>query len=103
MAILETMGRGIVNISTSIAAIPEVITQGETGFLVEPGDREALGRILLRVSREPDLRRRISDNAFQRIRRDHSLESGVRLLEQIYFRLNGQAICETGGSHGGIL
>ena len=103
MAILETMGRGIVNISTNIAAIPEVITQGETGFLVEPGDREALGRILLRVSREPDLRRRISDNAFQRIRRDHSLESGVRQLERIYARLTKPAEIEPGGNHGGIL
>ena len=70
---------------------------------MEPGDREALGRILLRVSREPDLRRRISDNAFQRIRRDHSLESGVRQLERIYARLTKPAEIEPGGNHGGIL
>lgn len=87
MAILETMGCGIVNIATRIAAIPEVITDGETGFLVEPGDKEALARVLLEVSSHEALRKQISDNSFALIAEDFSLESGVRKLQQIYTRL----------------
>ena len=84
MAILETMGRGIVNVSTRIAAIPEVIIDGETGFLVEPGDCDALAEVLLRLSRDPALRRRISDNSFAYLTRELSLEAGIDRLEQRY-------------------
>ena len=90
MAILETMGSGIVNIATRVAAIPEVIVDGETGFLVEPGDKERLGQILLEVSGSAELRRRISENSFACIQREYSLEAGIGKLEGIYKRLAGR-------------
>ncbi|MBR2423274.1 MAG: glycosyltransferase [Oscillospiraceae bacterium] len=84
MSILETMGCGIVNIATRVAAIPEVITDGETGFLVEPGDKDSLGRVLLAVSEDASLRGRISGNSFAYIAKELSLEAGISRLEQIY-------------------
>lgn len=84
MSILETMSCGIVNVATRIAAIPEVITDGTTGFLVEPGDREQLAQVLLEVSGNESLRRYVSDNAFAYISGEFSLESGIRKLEQLY-------------------
>lgn len=86
MAILETMGCGIVNIATNVAAIPEVIADGKTGFLVEPGDKDALARVLLEVSTQDALRKQISDNSFAFIAEGFSLETGIRKLEQIYSR-----------------
>ena len=93
MAILETMGCGIVNIATRVAAIPEVIVHGETGFLVEPGDKDGLARILLEVSADPALRKRISDNSF----------ACIGKLEQIYRELAPKPEPVTGGSHGALL
>ena len=87
MSILETMGCGIVNVATRVAAIPEVITDGVNGFLVEPGDRDGLARILVELSRSDSLRRQISDNAFACIAGEFSLESGIQKLEQLYERL----------------
>lgn len=84
MAILETMGWGIVNIATPVAAIPEVIRDGETGFLVEAGDTDRLGQVLLRVSRDAALRSRVSENSFACIAREFSLEAGMEKLEQLY-------------------
>ena len=84
MSILETMGCGIVNVATRVAAIPEVITDGENGFLVEPGDREQLARVLLRVSSDEVLRRDVSERAFACIAGAFSLESGAEKLEQLY-------------------
>lgn len=84
MSILETMGRGIVNIATRVAAIPEVITDGTTGFLVEPGDTDGLARVLLEVSRNASLRKQISENSFAYIGQEFSLGSGIARLEQIY-------------------
>lgn len=89
MSILETMGRGIVNIATPVAAIPEVIANRETGFLVKPGDKDALARVLLEVSTDASLRKRISDNSFSFIADGFSLEAGICKLEQIYGSLLG--------------
>ena len=41
-ALLEAMAAGITCISTSVGAAPEMIRKGETGILIEPGDRGAL-------------------------------------------------------------
>lgn len=81
------MGCGIVNIATSIAAIPEVIADGETGFLVEPGDKDQLAQVLIEVSNNASLRGRISENSFAYIAKEFSLEAGIRKLEQIYRNL----------------
>lgn len=87
MSILETMGCGIVNVATRVAAIPEVITHGTTGFLVEPGDRESLARLLVEISEDEALRQRVSEAAFSYIAGEFSLERGVSSLQQIYDEL----------------
>ena len=42
MSILEAMSYSIPVISTSVGGIPEIISDGETGFLITPGDLRAL-------------------------------------------------------------
>ncbi|WP_258794865.1 glycosyltransferase family 4 protein, partial [Tsukamurella tyrosinosolvens] len=46
MALLEAMGAGLVPISTPIGGIPEAITDGVDGLLVEPGDAPAIAAAL---------------------------------------------------------
>lgn len=42
----EAAGYGLALLGTSIGAIPEMIFPGENGFLIEPGDRDALAERL---------------------------------------------------------
>lgn len=46
MSILETMAYGIPNISTRVAAIPEVISD-KNGYLIYTGDKKALKEAIL--------------------------------------------------------
>ena len=87
MTILETMARGIPNLSTCVASIPEVITDGETGLLMEPGDVDALTDGLRRLLTDRELRVKISRNSYALIRERFSLENSVTELTAVYDRL----------------
>jgi glycosyltransferase involved in cell wall biosynthesis len=55
------MGRGIV--ASDIDQVGEVLRHGETAWLVEPGDADALAAGLERLLSEPDLARRLGEAA----------------------------------------
>ncbi|MCM1521459.1 MAG: glycosyltransferase family 4 protein [Muribaculaceae bacterium] len=88
MTILETMARGIPNISTPVASIPEVITDGVTGLLVKPGDVPALASAIKKLINDPGLRSRISDASFRQIHERFSLPVIAGEILQIYRELN---------------
>ena len=51
LGILEGMCHGLPSVSFDVGGIPEVVTHGETGFLVPFGGAEALGPSDLRDRR----------------------------------------------------
>lgn len=84
MSILETMGRGIPNISTNIASIPEVIRDGENGFLIKPGDVDRLQEKILELVENEALRSRFGQESYRLVKTEFSLESCAAKLEEIY-------------------
>jgi glycosyltransferase involved in cell wall biosynthesis len=40
--LLESMAMGVPVVSSNIGGVPEIVINGETGFMVEPGDKSAL-------------------------------------------------------------
>ena len=81
MTILETMAYGIPNISTNIASIPEVIREGENGYMITPGDTQALSEKLLMLSRDKELRIRLSEQAEADIKSGFSLDHHITVLK----------------------
>ncbi len=57
LAIIEAMAAGLAVVSTRIAAVPEVVDDGATGILINPGDVAALADALKRLAASPQLRR----------------------------------------------
>lgn len=65
---VEAMACGVPVVATTGGALPEVVgDDGVTALLVRPGDPDALARALLSVLREPELRRRLSENGRRRV------------------------------------
>ena len=60
--LVESMAMAIPTIATAIAAIPELIQDGENGLLVEPDNTEQLARAMKRVIDEKEFARRIAEN-----------------------------------------
>lgn len=84
MSILETMSRGIPNVATRIASIPEVIRDGETGILLEPGNIDEIADAIRKLMGQKDLRREIGESGYELVRKEFSMEGCVKRLEEIY-------------------
>ena len=84
MTILETMAYGIPNISTCIASIPEVLKDGENGFLINPGDIDSLSMKLMDLINNEYLRKNFSNESYELIKGRFSLDKHIAKLKKIY-------------------
>lgn len=55
LSILEAMSAGLPVISTSVGSIPEVVVDGVSGYLIQPGDISALAQAIIRLLSDPHL------------------------------------------------
>jgi N-acetyl-alpha-D-glucosaminyl L-malate synthase BshA len=67
LAALEAMAAGVPVVATNVGGLPECVADGETGFLHELGDIEAMAASAARIATDCDLRRRMSAAARQRV------------------------------------
>jgi glycosyltransferase involved in cell wall biosynthesis len=58
--VVESLAVGTPVIATEVGGVPEVITDGENGLLVAPGDSNALAAAIHRFYGEPGLRERLA-------------------------------------------
>ena len=64
--IVEAMALGLSVVATAVGGIPDVVTDGECGRLVEPDDVDALAEALVELGRDPALRRKLGEAAEER-------------------------------------
>jgi len=75
--ILEALACGTPVIATAVGGIPEQIEDGETGFLVPPGDAKAMAERITRLLKDEDLRRQMAKEAATTAQNRFSLERQV--------------------------
>lgn len=85
-AIMEAMARGIPIIASRNAGTPDLVKDGETGFLVEPGDAPAIARAIRRIALDDDLRARFSGNCRREIER-YQWPNVLPLMEEELHRI----------------
>lgn len=78
-SIMEGMAAGHPVIATDAGGSPEIVVDGETGFLVPAADPEAVALCLTILADDPVLLRRMGDASRERIVRDFSL---AKMTEQ---------------------
>lgn len=66
-AVLEAMAAGVPVVSTRVGAIPEMVEDGVTGILVDPGDEAALAGALGALLADEGRRRAMGDAARRRV------------------------------------
>lgn len=84
LVFLEAMACGVPVISTRVSAIPEVIADGETGWLVPPGDPAALAGALRAALSDPDERRRRGEAGRARLESQFTVDAMVGRTLALY-------------------
>lgn len=75
MVVLEAMSRGMSIIATVVGGIPEVIEDGKEGLLIVSGDAESLARTMNKLLENEELREKLSQAAYKKVREKHSIEA----------------------------
>jgi glycosyltransferase involved in cell wall biosynthesis len=83
-AAIEASVAGLPVVASRVGGIPEVVTDGETGLLTEPGDSADLARALSRLLADSDLRRRLGEAARGKNFDRFTIRSLVEETESIY-------------------
>lgn len=82
--ILEAMASGLPVIASRVGGNPELVSEGETGTLVAPGDSEALARTILRYFHRPDLAAQHGAAGRKVAERQFGLDSMVENYRRVY-------------------
>lgn len=72
MTLLEAMAACKPVVATRVGAVPSVITDGESGLLVEPADEPALTKALSQLLADPGLRRRLAEKARAHVEQNYT-------------------------------
>jgi len=75
---------GVPVVATRVSAIPEIITPGETGLLVEPGRPDQMASAMLQGLQDHDLRRKVIAAGRQRVQESFDNVALVDELVQIH-------------------
>jgi glycosyltransferase involved in cell wall biosynthesis len=87
MAILEAMSWAVPVVATRVGGVPEMVVEGETGLLVEPGDRDALAAAIGRVAADPALAARLGAAGAARIASEFESSAVARRMADLYEEL----------------
>jgi glycosyltransferase involved in cell wall biosynthesis len=84
IAILEAMAAGRPVVATTVGGIPEFVTHGETGILVEPGNAAALACAIQIILANPEESLQMGLRGQRHVQENFDIAAVVRRHEEVY-------------------
>ena len=87
LAALEAMACEVPVVASHIGGLPEVIEHGVSGFLHPPDKIDDMATSAIRLLRDPELHRKVSNAACHRVRTEFCADRVVPMYEECYRKL----------------
>ena len=81
---IEALASGTPVVATRVGGVPDVVTDGVNGFLVEPGDTEAAAERVAQLAGDPELRSRLGDSGRESVRERYAVDRLVDDVDRLY-------------------
>lgn len=78
---LEAMLFKLPCVGSSICAMPEIIDEDNTGFLINPGDAEALAEKLIILLKDEAMLKKMGENGFERVMTQYTWDNVVSKID----------------------
>ncbi len=82
--LLQAMAMGKPVIGTRVGGIPEIVKNGETGYLIPPQSADDLARAVDHLLKSPDWMREFGQKASDYVKHHHSVDHMIQQIEKIY-------------------
>jgi L-malate glycosyltransferase len=90
-SILEYMAAARPVVATDVGGAPEVVSDGETGYLVHSGDAAMMAARLISLLRDPEKARMMGDKGRRLVEEKFSCQAQITQTEDLYNRLLKQS------------
>jgi len=87
VTIIEALAAGRAVVATRVGGVPDVVDEGETGFLVRPRDTHALAERLEILARDPNRRAEMGRLGRERVLERYAVERLVDDVDGLYREL----------------
>ena len=86
-SVLEYMSTAKPVVATRVGSLPEMVEEGKTGFLIEPGDWQAMAERIVTLLQDRTLAKRMGKAGREKVERCYTVEQMVRQTEALFERL----------------
>jgi glycosyltransferase involved in cell wall biosynthesis len=83
---MEALACGVPAVASDLSGIPELVGDGVTGLLVQPGDAAGLAAALRRLADDPELAVRLGRAGREKVEREFDLDTNAALLARRFTR-----------------
>ncbi len=86
IVLLEAMATGLPAVAVKAGAIPELVHNGENGYLCEADDVDSIAKSLICILQDKNLRETMSEKSLELIKK-HDISYTLTRIEEIYHRV----------------
>ena len=102
-AITEGARMRCATISTAVGGVPKLVIDGETGFLVNPGDDELMADRMILLTRDAVLRSELGRKLYDKVKEEYSVSSMAARQKRIYDSVLLRRMRMDQGRHGAVI
>jgi len=95
--LLEAMSHGLAVVCSSIGGLPEIVENGVTGLLFEPGNAKELAARIQTLWQNPELCKKLGEAGRQKLNAEYNADKLVDRIIGVYEKLAGGRRSEVGG------
>jgi len=82
--VIEGMAAAKPVVATNGGGVPEIVVDGETGFLVPMGDAESMSAAICKLLSDPELASKMGRRGRERVQDHFTIQSTARKVERLY-------------------